>query len=310
MTGKSATISAAMAPVWPEGRHSAVALAFDVDGPTGDAMLDGSLLSNPRYFTQGAYGPWRALPRLLDLLGAYGLTATFFVPTWVVVHWTDICERILREGCEIAYHGHRHEVFIDCTRQQQLDIMERSRAIFRKRLGVTPVGFRTPSGDWSEETAALLRDFGVIYSSSMRGDDRPYFHQGARAAAWSRFRRDGISMTTPRWPTPRSRTSPSVSTGFPTTARSSATGAPNSRATIAKDSAGRPSCTRRSAPSRGASAYWKGFSAITAHGDTVWTRTATTSPNGGSSNSRRTPHDDRSLRTFGPKARAARRSFR
>ncbi len=31
--------------LWPEGRQSAVALAFDVDGPTGDAMLDGSLLS-------------------------------------------------------------------------------------------------------------------------------------------------------------------------------------------------------------------------------------------------------------------------
>jgi hypothetical protein len=27
------------AAVWPEGNHSAVALAFDLDGPTGDAML-------------------------------------------------------------------------------------------------------------------------------------------------------------------------------------------------------------------------------------------------------------------------------
>ncbi|GES52153.1 polysaccharide deacetylase [Rhizobium sp. NBRC 114257] len=153
-----------------------MALAFDVDGPTGDAMLDGSLLSNPRYFTQGAYGPWRALPRLLDLLAAHGLKATFFVPTWVVEHWPSQCERILLDAHEIAYHGHYHEVFIDCSRQQQLDIMGRSRDIFQSRMGVTPVGFRTPSGDWSDETAQLLHEFGVIYSSSMRGDDRPYFH--------------------------------------------------------------------------------------------------------------------------------------
>ncbi|MFC2253493.1 polysaccharide deacetylase [Labrys portucalensis] len=163
-------------PSWPSGKRSAVALAFDVDGPTGDAMLDGSLRDNLRYFTEGAYGPWRAVPRLLGLLEEYSLVATFFVPTWVVEHWPARCEAILRAGHEIAYHGHRHEVFIDCTPDQQLEIMHRSAAVFRQRLGIGPVGFRTPSGDWSLQTAALLRDFGIVYSSSMRGDDRPYFH--------------------------------------------------------------------------------------------------------------------------------------
>ena len=139
-------------------------------------MLDGSLLHNPRYFTQGAYGPWRALPRLLDLLAAYDLKATFFIPTWVVRHWTERCERIVAGGHEVGYHGHRHEVFIDLSAEQQLDVMDQSRRIFRERLGVTPIGFRTPSGDWANETATLLEHFGVIYSSSMRGDDRPYFH--------------------------------------------------------------------------------------------------------------------------------------
>ena len=154
-----------------------MALAFDLDGPTGDAMLDGSLLHNLRYFTEGAYGPWRALPRLLDLLAEHDLKATFFVPTWVVQHWTSRCERILKEGHELAYHGHRHEVFKDCSIEEQREIMGKSRDIFSSRLGVTPVGFRTPSGDWSDDTASMLAEFGVIYSSSMRGDDRPYFHK-------------------------------------------------------------------------------------------------------------------------------------
>lgn len=169
-------------PAWPHGRQCAVALAFDLDGPTGDAMLDGSLSRNLRYFTEGAYGPWRALPRLLDLLKAHALTATFFVPTWVVLHWTSRCERILKEGHELAYHGHRHEVFKDCSLEQQRDIMGRSRDIFGSRLGVAPLGFRTPSGDWGDETADMLMEFGVIYSSSMRGDDRPYFHRRADGA--------------------------------------------------------------------------------------------------------------------------------
>ncbi len=161
---------------WPPGKRAAVTLAFDVDGPTGDAMLDDSLPHNLRYFSEGSYGPYRAMPRLLDLLQQYQLTSTFFVPTWVVTHWTGICERIVQDGHEIAYHGHRHEVFYDLTLDQQLEVMETSRDIFQRRLGVTPRGFRTPSGDWSAETAVLLRRFGVLYSSSMRGDDRPYFH--------------------------------------------------------------------------------------------------------------------------------------
>ena len=52
-------------PSWPGGKQCAAALAFDLDGPTGDAMLDGSLSRNLRYFTEGAYGTWRALPRLV-----------------------------------------------------------------------------------------------------------------------------------------------------------------------------------------------------------------------------------------------------
>ncbi len=168
--------------IWPEGNQSAAALAFDLDGPTGDAMLDGSLVKNLRYFTEGAYGPWKALPRLLGLLREYQLTATFFVPTWVVLHWTAACEQILLDGHELAYHGHRHECFIDLSVARQLEVMETSRAIFKTHLGVVPTGFRTPSGDWSNDTADLLHDFGLTYSSSMRGDDRPYFHKRQNGA--------------------------------------------------------------------------------------------------------------------------------
>ena len=41
---------------WPNGYRAAVSLAFDVDGPTGDAMLDDSLPHNQRSFSEGSYG--------------------------------------------------------------------------------------------------------------------------------------------------------------------------------------------------------------------------------------------------------------
>jgi peptidoglycan/xylan/chitin deacetylase (PgdA/CDA1 family) len=165
--------------LWPEGMRSCVMLAFDVDGPTGDAMLDDSIWHNPAYFTLGAYGPWRALGYLLDLLQAYRMPATFFVPAWVIEHWPERCRAILDGGHEVGYHGYRHEAFWQLDRQQQHAVMARSRTLFQQHLGVTPVGFRTPSGDWGTDTVEVLLDAGVEYSSSMRGDDRPYFIKSA-----------------------------------------------------------------------------------------------------------------------------------
>ncbi|MFM0302236.1 polysaccharide deacetylase [Paraburkholderia sediminicola] len=162
------------APRWPEGHRSCVALAFDLDGPTGDAMLNGSIWTNPSYFTLGSYGPWRALGRLLDMLNARRVPATFFVPAWVVENWPDQCAAIIAGGHEIAYHGYRHEAFWTLDRDGQRVVMERSAEVFAKYLGIQPVGFRTPSGDWGPDTIRVLMEAGVRYSSSMRGDDRPY----------------------------------------------------------------------------------------------------------------------------------------
>ncbi|NDL64763.1 polysaccharide deacetylase family protein [Acerihabitans arboris] len=159
---------------WPGGKTGCMALAFDVDGPTGDAMLNGSIWRKADYFTFGGYGPFRALGRILDLLKAHQLPATFFVPAWVVENWPAQCRAIVEQGHEVAYHGYRHESFYALSPEQQRWVMDKSRDIFHQVLGIRAEGFRTPSGDWHQETPAMLLDAGVTYSSSMRGDDRPY----------------------------------------------------------------------------------------------------------------------------------------
>lgn len=161
-------------PRWPGGHRSCVMLAFDLDGPTGAAMIDGSIWHKPAYFTLGAYGPWRALGHLLDLLDDLRIPATFFVPAWVIEQWPQRCRAIVERGHEAAYHGYLHEAFWQLDAQGQREVMSRSKALFERHLGAAPVGFRTPSGDWGPDTVEVLLDAGVDYSSSMRGDDRPY----------------------------------------------------------------------------------------------------------------------------------------
>lgn len=158
-----------------------MALAFDLDGPTGDAMLSGAIWNRPEYFTLGGYGPWRGLDRILRLLESHGIRATFFTPAWVVENWPDACRRLVAAGHEIAHHGYRHEKFWDLSLDRQRDVIELSQDIFQRELGTRAVGFRTPSGDWRVQTPALLVELGFEYSSSLRGDDRPYFHADALA---------------------------------------------------------------------------------------------------------------------------------
>ncbi len=169
-------------PTWPDGRQSCVALAFDLDGPTGGAMLDGSLWHNPSLFMLGAYEPWRALGYLLGLLRELRTPATFFVPAWVLDTWPKQCRAIVEDGHEVAYHGDQHEAFWQLDAGQQREVMARSKAVFARHLGLAPTGFRTPSGDWGPDTVDILLEAGVRYSSSMRGDDRPYFIPGTDGA--------------------------------------------------------------------------------------------------------------------------------
>jgi len=136
------------ASLWPEGKRGCMALAFDLDGPTGDAMLNGTIWQKADYFTFGAYGPYRALGRILDLLSEHQLPATFFIPAWVVENWPKQCQAIVERGHEVAYHGYRHESFYAISAEKQRWVMEKSREIFWQVLGIRAEGFRTPSGDW------------------------------------------------------------------------------------------------------------------------------------------------------------------
>lgn len=162
---------------WPNGARCAVMLSFDVDGETiwanGNKDFEGGE-HFIRSLSLGQYGPLRGVPRILDLLEKNSLPATFFVPGWVAENYPEVFKTIAEAKHELGHHGYTHERFVDKTYEEQKEIIVRSQAIFKELTGKKACGFRTPSGDWSRETPKLLQELGFLYSSSMRGDDRPY----------------------------------------------------------------------------------------------------------------------------------------
>lgn len=162
---------------WPGGAKCAVMLSFDVDGDTiwkngardfegGEQFIRGSSVGN--------YGPNCAVRRILDLLDRKKVPATFFVPAKVMEDRPGLFTEIRDRGHELGHHGYHHERYVDLAPEEQRAIIEKSQRIFKETLGAEAIGYRTPSGDWSRETAGILYEMGFSYSSSMRGDDRPY----------------------------------------------------------------------------------------------------------------------------------------
>lgn len=90
-------------------------------------------------------------------------------------HNPDVIRRIDEAGHEIGNHGYTHERFVEKTVEEQLEILKKTQKIIKDITGKEPKGFRTPSGDWHVRTPYLLNELGFLYSSSMRGDDIPYY---------------------------------------------------------------------------------------------------------------------------------------
>ncbi len=162
---------------WPHNKQCAVMLSFDLDGNTiwknGNKFIkDGEKFI--RSVSVGEYGPKRAIVRLLDMLDKHDLKTTFFIPAQVVLDYPHIAREIDQRGHEIGHHGFHHERYVDLTPEEQVEVLNKSQEVFLQTFSKKAVGYRTPSGDWSQETAKILYEQGFLYSSSMRGDDRPY----------------------------------------------------------------------------------------------------------------------------------------
>jgi len=160
---------------WPNGAKAAAMITVDVDAEFVWLSMDPENIKRPKTLSMGQYGPKRGLDRILDVLDRFEIKATFFVPGRVAELYPDKIREVAKRGHEIGNHGYEHENFSKLTREQQREVLIKGNEAIEKICGVRPVGYRTPAGDLTKDTVPLLLELGFQYSSSMRGDDRPYF---------------------------------------------------------------------------------------------------------------------------------------
>lgn len=151
-----------------------VCLTFDFDALS--VWLGGYAAVTTAMLSRGEYGARVGVPRILELLAAHDIPATFFVPGHTAESFPESVESILAAGHELAHHSYGHQDPSTQTPDEERRSLERGLAVLERFLGDPQIGYRSPSWDYSAATLSLLVQYGFHYDSSLFADDFHPYH--------------------------------------------------------------------------------------------------------------------------------------
>src|SRR5215467_406908 len=104
-------------------------------------------------------GPSATLtPKLLDILAAHHIKATFFVLGEMVAEHPEILARAAREGHEIASHSWSHPNLGKMSQENVRSQLQRTDDIIKNATGGRPTSFRPPYGSITERQKRWIHD--------------------------------------------------------------------------------------------------------------------------------------------------------
>ncbi|MGI6720747.1 MAG: polysaccharide deacetylase family protein [Anaerovoracaceae bacterium] len=157
----------------PDGKKLAVNLGFDFDAFS--VWMETFKQPSQAYLSRGEYGAEVCVPRILKLLDKYGLTAGFCIPGHTADSYPGVCKDIVAAGHEVMHHGYVHEDPTHLPYEEEDAILAKGIEAL-DRIGVRPLGYRSPGFDLSENTLKLLEKHGILYDSSLMGNDFYPYH--------------------------------------------------------------------------------------------------------------------------------------
>lgn len=156
---------------WPGGARFAVALSFDCDHEVS-SLAGGN--TAPGALAGGQRGRRVGVPRILEVLDAQAVPATFYTPAVVALMDKPQTREIVRGGHEVGMHGWIHANNSRLDRATERELMRRAREVLEDVTGEKVVGHRSPNFDLSANTIELVAEMGLEYDSSLMADDSCY----------------------------------------------------------------------------------------------------------------------------------------
>jgi len=169
-------------PQWPHGKRMALVVTVDFFDAHAILTQEPRMAGREKSLSVWQYGAKRGVDRLLKVFDEYRLATSWFVPGRVALEHRELVQRIHQAGHEIGNATFACEDFDRLGLAQQRDSLHAAQTALTDATGEAPQGFRAPFGNWAPGFTQHLRDAGIDWSSSWRGDDRPYLHPPAGAA--------------------------------------------------------------------------------------------------------------------------------
>jgi peptidoglycan-N-acetylglucosamine deacetylase len=103
------------------------------------------------------------------------IKTTWFIPGHSMETFPEQMKAVAAAGHEIGIHGYSHENPIAMTRQQEMDVLDKSIELATRLAGKRPTGYVAPWWEFSNVTNELLIERGIRYDHSlMHHDFQPY----------------------------------------------------------------------------------------------------------------------------------------
>lgn len=165
--------------VWPDGYRCTVVLTIDYNDIHGILTQAPDVAGRDKTLSVWRYGSRRGVDRLLGLFEELGVTSSWCIPGIVAEENPEHIRAIQAGGHEIACAGYRHQNYDNLSLAEQSDEIAKGCEALTALTGQRPTGFRIPAGNGAPGFIEALRDQGIRWSSSWRGDDLPFAHPTA-----------------------------------------------------------------------------------------------------------------------------------
>ena len=112
----------------------------------------------------------RNVERILEMLAAHDVKATFFTLGWIAERYPALVRAIVAQGHELASHGYGHQRVSDLSRAEFCADIERAKGILEDLSASAVQGYRAPSfsiGAANLWALDCLAQAGYRYSSSI-----------------------------------------------------------------------------------------------------------------------------------------------
>ncbi|WP_237213810.1 polysaccharide deacetylase family protein [Falsiroseomonas oryziterrae] len=174
-------------PRWPGGARLALSFVVNVEEGAELALSSGDERNesvyeareevvghrDPCMETHYAYGSRVGLWRILDLLDAHDVKATFSACGRAVAAAPHLAAEPHARGHEVSAHGWRWETHARMPEATERAVIARTVAAIEAATGARPVGWHTRSAPSVNTRRLLIEEGGFLYDSDAYDDDLP-----------------------------------------------------------------------------------------------------------------------------------------